>query len=214
MTRTVRLTVVSIITLTLVLGSKGPTDASDPGTTNVREIQTAIYIAGSPIHDDQALGGFASSRNMPKTITDDMAYVRGRLQLIAQPQANKSVSGEGGMRLLLINATAERVALQATDSRLAIVQEAKDESGNWRAIEAAASSWCGNSSHRMFLPAGQYWSFSAPVYDGDFATTLRFRLKGIDGGGAVYSHEFAGSINLEQFAGRGPRYRRRHPSLP
>jgi hypothetical protein len=210
MTRTVRLTVVSIVTLTLSLGSKGPSDASDPGASSVRKIQIGNYAAGSPIHDDQALGGFASSGNMPQRITDDMKYVRGRLQLIAQPQANESVSGGGGMRLLLINATAEQVALQATDSRLAIVQEAKDESGNWQAIEAAPSSWCGNSYHRIFLPAGQYWSFLAPVYDGDFATTLRFHLDGIDGGRSVYSHEFAGSINLEQFTGRG----HRRPSLP
>lgn len=47
----------------------------------------------------------------------------------------------------------------------------------------------------------QFWSFNVARYAGEFRTTLRFKLTdGRKGTGTpVYSNEFEGSINLEQF---------------
>src|SRR4029079_11871070 len=81
-----------------------------------------------------------------------------------------------------------------------IVREALDAHGNWKPVEYLPSSWCGNSYHRVFLPAGQLWTFRAPVYDGDFATTMRFALRPKSGDAPIYSNEFPGRIYATQFS--------------
>ncbi len=82
------------------------------------------------------------------------------------------------------------------DSSLPIVQEALDPKGRWRSIEQMSRSFSGNTSHRLFLPAGHYWEFIAPRYTGSYRTKLRFRLNGKQ---VLHSNEFDGSVNLEQF---------------
>lgn len=103
------------------------------------------------------------------------------------------------MRLLLVNGTDDTVAFDACDSRLSIIQEAKDESGEWRAIEYLPRSWCGNSYHRVLLSSGESWAFPAPRYDGALTTNLRFRLMDEGGETLLVSNEFKGKINTEQF---------------
>jgi hypothetical protein len=52
----------------------------------------------------------------------------------------------------------------------------------------------------VFLQPGEFWVFAAPIYHGDFETQLRFKLI-IDGEEQVlYSNEFPGSTNKEQFS--------------
>lgn len=109
------------------------------------------------------------------------------------------------MRLLLVNGTDAEVGFAASDSRLSIIQEAKDSDGNWKAIEFLPSSWCGNSYHRVFLPAKHYWEFSAPLYTGKMRTKLRFALP-ISDTVTIYSNEFEGSVNSGQFGSRKEGY--------
>lgn len=45
---------------------------------------------------------------------------------------------------------------------------------------------------------GQYWSFAAPRYAGEFKTKLRFKLALRDAD-PVYSDEFDGAVNKDQF---------------
>jgi hypothetical protein len=97
----------------------------------------------------------------------------------------------------LVNGTRDTVAFAASDSRLAIVREALDTTGGWRPVEFLPSSWCGNSYHRVFLGPTEYWEFDAPVMTGIAETRFRFVLT--LGHTQVYSNEFPGRLNPEQF---------------
>ena len=89
---------------------------------------------------------------------------------------------------------------EAEDSRLAIIREAVGEDGEFHPIEYLPNSWCGNSYHTIFLPAGQAWSFVAPQYQGTLTTQMRFRLE--HKGETLYSNTFEGQVNLSQFKGK------------
>jgi hypothetical protein len=107
-------------------------------------------------------------------------------------------AGGPGMRVTLVNQTRDLLAFPASDSRLAIVQEAQDSAGTWKPIEYLPSSWCGNSHHRVFLAPNHFWTFPAPRYQGTILTKLRFAMVLADGS-QLHSNVFDGSVNPEQF---------------
>ena len=132
----------------------------------------------------------------PAQIGDQVAA--GQITLIAMPGEPLAFAEKlRGFRVILTNATGGEVSFAASDSRLSIVREARDRRGAWRAIEYLPSSWCGNSYHRVFLPAGHAWSFAAPEYAGPFRTRMRFVLRSDDR--QIVSNEFEGSIDPAQF---------------
>ena len=161
------------------------------------ETETMIrgYCYAGSREDDKAFFGYASSSNAPKKITEEIPGPDGEIALIALP-ADEVPFGKQyhGFRLLLVNRTAKEVSFAASDSRLYITCEAQNQDGEWKPIEYLPSSFCGNSSHSVYLPNGYYWEFSAPVYSGSFKTKLRYTH-----GGNSYSNEFDGSINPAQF---------------
>jgi hypothetical protein len=165
-----------------------------------RHTQTSGYfIVGSAARDPEALGGFGGSSNYPRPIGRNVPP--GTISLIALPEETSPFGGSHrGFLVVLANATGKGVWFSASDSRLSIVREAVDEQGVWRPIEYLPSSWCGNSYHRVFLPAGEAWTFTAPTYRGTIATRMRFVHK--QGESAIYSNEFPGSINPGQFSSR------------
>ena len=170
--------------------------AADSKSLDIKFMLRGYCYAGS-VPDPKAPGGYATSDNKPKKIAGGSIGQQGQLALVALPgefvafgQASK------GFRLLLVNRTKTEVALRACDSRLSIIQEAMDTDGRWRPIEYLPSSWCGNSYHRVFLPRNAFWEFAAPCYSGGYKTKLRFVLQGDQ---PLYSSEFEGAINLEQF---------------
>jgi hypothetical protein len=157
------------------------------------------FLAASPIPDSEALGGFGPSGNLP--IPLDREVPPDAVSLIALPEELVPFhSSQRGFRVILANTTGRDVAFEASDSRLSIVREALSPEGEWKAIEYLPSSWCGNSYHRVFLPSGQYWSFRAPAYAGAIETRMRFVLRGSSEGEAIYSNEFPGAVNREQFS--------------
>ena len=162
------------------------------------------FYAGSKIEDKDALGGFGTSDNFPKAIDPSMRVHRGVISLVVKP--DEAVTFEKryrGLKVLLVNATKETIAFSASDIRLNIVQEALDRDGQWKPIEALSSSWCGNSYHRVFLGANEYWEFAAARYTGGFKTKLRFRLdeqKSETEKMTIFSDAFEGSVNAGQFA--------------
>ncbi len=178
-----------------------------PTSQPVDQLQPASFkfmlrgycYAGSPIDDKSALGGFATSDNLPRRLDPVDDRQPGKLYLLALPDISAPFAGQyRGMTLLLVNSTSKTLAFDASDSRLSIVQEARIDNGEWMPIEYLPSSWCGNSYHRVFLPAGQYWSFIAPRYTGPQPAKLRFRLdRGQDE--PLISNVFDGSIHPEQF---------------
>ncbi len=162
-----------------------------------KQTMGAYCYVGSRV-DEQATGGFGPSNNMPKKIDEKAGGRKGKVSLVALPSETVPFKQQyRGFRLLLVNRTKAEAAFRAADSQLSIVQEAKDAQGKWRPIEVLPSRLCGNSYHRVFLPAGQYWEFASPVHSGSMKTKLRFVLLEKT---PIYSNEFAGSIDPGQFA--------------
>ncbi|MGB3119925.1 MAG: hypothetical protein WBE58_13975 [Verrucomicrobiales bacterium] len=171
-------------------------DAKDLKPLEPKSMINGCCYAGSR-KDDKALGGYGPSDNAPKKITDKIPGTDGQITLVALPADSVPFMGQYlGFRLLLINRTATEAPFAASDSRLNIICEARDQSGEWKPIEYLSSSFCGNSYHSVYLPSGHYWEFSAPVYSGSLKTKLRYNLQGKQ---PTYSNEFDGSINPIQF---------------
>ncbi len=154
------------------------------------------FFSGSPI--GAGIGGYAQSGNLPKAADASIGDLKNEVYLLAFPDEEQPFSGGyKGMRVVLVNVTDKQQAFNASNSRLYIIQEAKDENGEWKPIEYLPSSWCGNSYHSVVLQPKQYWEFTAPRYAGKMPTTVRFALTGT---GPIYSNEFEGSINPQQFS--------------
>lgn len=183
-----------------------PAQTSSLKDLNVDFMLRGYFYAGSRIKDENALGGFGSSDNFPRS-AEAMSFPPGKVSLIAYPDEEKTFYKEfRGMKLLLANASAQRQAFSASDSRLYIVQEAKDTDGKWKPVEYLPSSWCGNSYHTVFLDPNEYWEFAAARFIGSQKTMLRFRLDISRGDQPeyIYSNEFAGSVNPKQFTVQKP----------
>jgi hypothetical protein len=175
----------------------GQTGGATGNYLEAREMLRGYCFAGSAIRDQHALGGFGPSDNVPKRV---LRFVEARgLYLLAQPTIETRFGAQPGMRVVLVNGTSEVLSFSACDSRIDLVQEARDESGRWRPIEYLPRSWCGNSYHRVFLPPREFWQFPAPRYRGPIATRLRFALT-LSDKSRVVSNEFEGSVFLDQFS--------------
>lgn len=172
-----------------------PTLAATLDPLDVKVKLRGYFLAASGEKDTKALGGYAPSANLPKRL--DRVVAPGALSLIALPEEAANFRGKKGFRVLLANTSRRKVSFEASDSRLNIVREALDRQGRWRAVEYLPQSWCGNSYHRLFLPSGRYWSFTAPEFRGTFRTKMRFVLE--QEGLTLRSNEFSGTINPEQF---------------
>lgn len=159
------------------------------------------YCYAGSRRDERAIGGYASSANAPQEVTEKTPGTADRIDLVALPAEPVTFQRKHqGFRLLLINRTGEEASFNASDAQLTLLCEARDRDGAWKAIEARSVSFCGNSFHHVYLPAGHYWEFAAPVYGGPFQTKLRYRFQAEYGKGSpVYSNEFDGHIHLSQF---------------
>lgn len=172
-----------------------------PNAVKVDYMLRGYFYAGSTI--SEGLGGNGRSDNMPKPIAEianDLTATDG-LHVLAQIDDERPFGKHDGFRVIVANASSQPMRFAAQDSRLYMVHEALDPTGKWAPIEYLPSSWCGNSYHTLTLPARTYWEFTAPHYDGDFATRLRIRLSVRDDAGDhdTYSTEFASRINRAQF---------------
>jgi hypothetical protein len=171
-------------------------DAAAGNFTQVKFMMRGYCYAASQAEDSKAMGGYGKCSNFARRVRADS---KGKgLFLLAQPGVSVRSANPPGMRVVLVNQTEDMLAFSASDSRLEIVQEARDPNGDWRAIEYLPSSWCGNSFHRVFLLPNYFWEFAAPRYQGPFSTQLRFRMKLADGS-LLHSNVFEGSVHPEQF---------------
>jgi hypothetical protein len=166
-----------------------------PQPLTLNRMLEGYFRAGSAIRDEEALGYFAPSNNLPTELDRDAQP--GTISLIALPEESVLFDpGTLGFRVILANNTGKTVVFHASDSRLGIVREALDVDGTWKPIEHLPSSFCGNSYHRVFLPSRHYWFFVAPVYAGSLATEMRFVLY-LGSDHPVYSNQFPGFVNPE-----------------
>jgi hypothetical protein len=187
----------------LLLAITGLAQSGQLADLNVNFMLRGYFFAGSRVDDKNALGGFGGSDNLPKTINSTMNIPVGDVSLIAYPDEPVPFDKQyRGMRVILANMTENVVGLNASDSRLSIVQEAIDRDGKWKPIEYLPSSWCGNSYHTVFLPAHEYWEFAAARYTGSRPTKLRVKLTIAEADQktrTILSNEFEGSVNPKQF---------------
>jgi hypothetical protein len=87
--------------------------------------------------------------------------------------------------------------MQVQDSRVCMIQEAKNQNGEWKPIEYWTHSWCGNSYYSFDIPPNYCAVTKIPIYKGNFETEMR--LKMLNDTVIYYSKPFRGSINLSQF---------------
>lgn len=182
--------------------AKEPLSQTPPEKLNIKYMLRGYFYAGSHITDD-LFSGFAKSGNPPKAITAGMQVPPKAVSLIALPNESAIFNDAfKGIKVVLVNTTPETLALSASDSRVEIIQEAQDVTGEWRPIDYLPSSWCGNSYHHVFLEQNQYWEFVAAEFTGTLKTKLRFRLSGLiaNADRVIYSNQFDGMINPEQFS--------------
>jgi hypothetical protein len=113
-----------------------------------------------------------------------------------------------GMRVRVVNSESTARPIATIDFLLYLVQEAKDEDGQWWPIERLDEvGICTFSSFSVALGPESYWELVVPRYEGPFKTKLRFFLA-VDEGEYVYSEEFDGSVNPAQLIRRSSGVRR------
>lgn len=139
---------------------------------------------------------FGESDKLSIVVSDDKSYHIGQLQAV---------------RLRIVNRSRERVYFSAIDSHLYLVQEALTENKEWKPIERIPHGTgprdCAVGFHRVSLMPGQYWELAGLRYAGRLKTKLRFRVDlgrndgsfPKPGGKILYSNEYEGSVNPEQF---------------
>ena len=128
-----------------------------------------------------------------------------------KPQKNKSLqfvfpeeqSQKGFFNFKLANATEEAIKIRIQNGSLIMIQEAKNDKGDWQPIEYWDYDW-GNGSvfDEYSLDPKNAILVSAPRYKGNFETDIRFKLKTGDSkeqDDVIYSPVFKGSISLSQF---------------
>ncbi len=95
--------------------------------------------------------------------------------------------------------------LSREERALTMVYEAVDSTGQWKQIECWPYFYfCGNSYENLVIKPNQYLVVKVLEHGGDYHTRLRLRYRNFDWD--VYSNEFYGNINYEQFNDSVPRH--------
>lgn len=155
--------------------------------------------AGNKASDPKAIGGYGASTNFPKPLPKGEKLRGKKLYLEITGKEDAEFPGKfEGMEIRLVNGGAKTASISASDSRLSLVQEAKDADGEWKPVESLPRTFCGNSYHHVYLKPEHFWSFVVPKYSGPVKTKLRLRLT-VDSKTSIVSDSFAGSIHPGQF---------------
>lgn len=169
------------------------------------------YAASPPKEELQGFGGWGRSKNLYQPIKSTMNFKEDKLSLVIANKPAAWAKEYFGKKLYLANNSSDTFFFDAQDSRLSLMIQAKDVTGEWRNIEYTPSSWCGNSYHQIFLAPKYYWKFVMPQYTGAFKTKLRavvvYKMDHEDEEDKVLqSNEIEGSVNPAQFWRRRPYY--------
>ncbi len=99
--------------------------------------------------------------------------------------------------VFLINETSRTLAMQAQNSYVFSIQEAKDSNGVWRPIETRAMRSCTTGPWARKITPQHFAIFIMPKYAGEYDTELRIRVR--NGTQILVSPSYQGSINYQQF---------------
>ena len=149
----------------LVLASGLLLGAQIPLRIDSKYMIQALYPAGSLKKDTISPGGNGESSNMPHPI-------KGRRIVIKALYANISQT-DSGVKIEFWNSTDQDEWMRAADGNMLAWLEALDGK-DWKPIEYHNFSDCGNSFHRVVLPAGYEWEYNKIVPKGDWRTFVRW----------------------------------------
>lgn len=100
----------------------------------------------------------------------------------------------------LVNTTDTTFHARRQDGSLVMIQEAKNEAGEWKPIEFWIPSGCGNSYFDpLELKPNEFAEVAIVRYSGRFKTQLRLKLQYSYKSKVMYSTPFEGSIDPSQF---------------
>lgn len=148
-----------------------------PYRSEKRLVLPAFWVGSR--NDDKALGGYGRADNYPRPIPTWLKVPKGQLTLVLRPDDLTAHAGAArGKAPYLVNTRESEAIFRARDSNLDLHCEAKAPDGSWVSIDELPKNigFCGNSFHRVFLPANGCWKIAVPEYDGDYATMVRYRL--------------------------------------
>ncbi|QQS29019.1 MAG: WG repeat-containing protein [Sphingobacteriales bacterium] len=99
-------------------------------------------------------------------------------------------------KLFLINASNNIVNIHTENGLMKIIQQAKNEKGEWKDIEHFVHNFCGNYNYEVPVAPNEFQIFATPIFKGDFNTQRRFKLEIEDH--MIYSNSYSGQINRGQ----------------
>tara|TARA_R110002012_G_scaffold306153_1_gene510666 strand:- start:643 stop:1326 length:684 start_codon:yes stop_codon:yes gene_type:complete len=99
--------------------------------------------------------------------------------------------------IYVFNKTTDSLKISSQDWHLFLIQEAKNQNGEWKPIEYWRYSWCGNSYLTDKLDPNGILKTESKVYKGSFETQIRFKL--LNDNKIYYSNSIAGFVDLTQF---------------
>ena len=99
--------------------------------------------------------------------------------------------------IYVFNKTTDSLKISSQDWHLFLIQEAKNQNGDWKPIEYWKYSWCGNSYLSDKLEPYGILKTETEVYNGNFETQIRFKLLNDDK--VYFSNSMTGFVNLSQF---------------
>ena len=161
----------------------------EPTKPDLRPMQMASYFAGSMAVDQSALGGFGTSENYPNRLDRSQLPKRGVRALLTKSRE--------GLTITLANGGGSESWFWAGDGRVLAWLEAKDAKGKWQPIEYLPWYTCGNSYHRVQLPAGHGWTWNVTVPKGAHQSSVRWHYK--SGQDEMLSNVVRASIPIERF---------------
>ena len=116
---------------------------------------------------------------------------KSKIQIIAE------VKNYSLFSIYIKNNSKDTLKLQTQDWHSYIIQEAKDNNGNWKPIEYWSYSDCGNSYGSEKMEPEKIIKTESEKYSGDFKTKIRFKLNQNDE--IYYSNQIDCNINLSKF---------------
>lgn len=116
---------------------------------------------------------------------------KNKIQIIAK------ITNDSIISIYLKNNTKDSLKLSKQDWHLYLIQEAKNEKGEWKPIEYWSYSWCGNSYLSENIETQKIIKTETEKHNGTYETEIRFKIL-IDNE-ILYSNSLKSKIDLTQF---------------
>lgn len=100
----------------------------------------------------------------------------------------------------IVNTNNSSFEFTLQDGSLLIIQEAQNRKGEWIPVEHWIYSDCGNSyDSYLVLKPKTYATFPIKIFNGDFKTKFRLKMKDLESKNIYYSQTFTGQVDESQF---------------